>query len=202
MLKLNDEQGLFVHQRRELGELMGFETRNKYEIHSQGGLALGFAAEQHKGILGFLGRQFFGHWRPFEIVLFDQARRPLYRAIHPFRFVFQRIELHETGGRIVGAVQQRFALFSKRFDIEAADGSILFSTSSAPWKIWTFPIKRGREEVAVIRKKWAGLFSEAFTDKDQFHIAFQSGQLTNDERLLILAAALFIDLQYFEKKAD
>jgi hypothetical protein len=38
-------------------------------------------------------------------------------------------------------------------------------------------------------------------DKDNFEIEFTDAGLRNDERLLMLAASIFVDLQYFEKKA-
>lgn len=201
MISLTGESEIYVKQRREMAELFGFETRNKYEVRGKNGDLIGYAAEQNKGLLGFLGRQFLGHWRSFEITIFSVDRQPLYRASHPFRFIFQRMELTDINGRLLGAVQQRFAFIFKRFDIQGPDGSVLLSMSSAPWKIWTFPFKRDGVEVAVLRKKWAGVLNEAFTDKDNFQIAFADSRLTNDERLLMLASAVFVDLQYFEKKA-
>ncbi len=105
-------------------------------------------------------------------------------------------------GRPIGIIQQRFAFLFKRFDILTPDGRLLFATASAPWKIWTFPITRGKKEIAVIRKKWSGILSEAFTDKDNFQLSFADPTLKQNERILMLAAAIFIDLQYFEKKAN
>ncbi len=60
----------------------------------------------------------------------------------------------------------------------------------------------GGEEVAVVQKKWSGVLSEAFTDRDNFRVGFSSGALDNDTRLLLLAAAVYVDLTYFEKKGD
>ena len=74
VVSLRHHQRLIVRQRRELAELFGFETRNKYEIASESGGALAFAAEQQKGIAGFLFRQFLGHWRTFEIKFFSPDR--------------------------------------------------------------------------------------------------------------------------------
>ncbi|RZA22876.1 MAG: hypothetical protein EOP10_14240 [Proteobacteria bacterium] len=202
MITLTQEPEIFVRQRRELGELFGFETRNKYEILNRNSQLIGYAAEQSKGIMGFIGRQFLGHWRPFEITLFSPSREPLYRANHPFRWIFKRMELIDHTGRMIGAVQQRFAFIYKRFDIQAADGRVLFTMSSAPWKLWTFPFQRDGREVGVLRKKWSGIFSEAFTDKDNFQVAFGDGSLSNDDRLLMLTSAIFVDLIYFEKKAE
>ena len=125
----------------------------------------------------------------------------LYKAVHPFRFFFERLELYDAQGRFIGAAQKRFAFLYKRFDIEGPGGQVLFQMASAPWKIWTFPFKRNGKEVAVLRKKWSGLLNEAFTDKDSFQIQYNDPSLLNDERLLVLASAIFVDLMFFEKKA-
>jgi hypothetical protein len=53
-----------------------------------------------------------------------------------------------------------------------------------------------------VEKKWSGMLQEAFMDADRFRVAFESHELGADERALVLAAGIFIDLQYFERKAD
>lgn len=80
------QPALLVEQKRELVELIGFETRNKYAISTEGGVMLAYAAEQQFGVLGFLARQLFGHWRRFDILVFDSNRNPILTAHHPFRF--------------------------------------------------------------------------------------------------------------------
>jgi uncharacterized protein YxjI len=146
-------------------------------------------------------RRFLGHWRPFEIHFFDASRQPVLRAVHPFRWLFQRIEVFDTASKLLGAVQQRFAIFGKRFEIQAPDGRVLMEVRSPFWRIWTFVFERQGREVARIEKKWSGLLGEGFTDKDRFRVQF--GRETGaEERQLLLAAAIFVDLQYFERKAS
>jgi uncharacterized protein YxjI len=191
---------VMVVQRREIAELFGFETRNKYAIEANG-RQVGFAAEQGKGGLAFLARMFVGHWRTFEIHFFDEMRQLVLRALHPFRFFFQRLEVSRADGRPLGALQQRFAVFSKRFDVVDGSEQVILTVSSPIWRPWTFTFERHGTELARVEKKWGGLLREGFTDGDRFRIAFQPSQLTLEERSLVLAAALFIDLQYFERKA-
>jgi uncharacterized protein YxjI len=192
-----------------LAEIFGFETRNKYSIETESGEAIGFAAEQQKGFLGFLLRQFLGHWRRFHFTIFDRERTPVLHAEHPFRFFFQRMELYTRapgqGGASIGAIQQRFAFFSKRFDLQDADGRVILRVHSPFFRFWTFPVYRDHggqtREVARISKKWGGLLREAFTDADRFAVEFLDSALPENERLLLLAAGIFTDLQYFERKA-
>ena len=192
---------LFVRQRHELGEWIGFETRNKYEIVDEAGRAVAFAAEQHKGILGFLLRQLLGHWRRFEIHFFSTDRQPFLVARHPFRFLFQRLEVFDSGGALIGALQQRFAILTKRFDVEDSTGQVVMEVASPFWRIWTFPFTYRGIQRAVVSKKWSGILSEALTDRDNFLVQFDDAGLSEEERRLLLGAAVFIDLQYFERKA-
>jgi uncharacterized protein YxjI len=191
---------LMIVQRRELVELFGIETRNKYSIEVNGA-PFAFAAEQGKGGLAFFARMFLGHWRTFEIHFFDNARQLVLRAVHPFRFFFQRLEVSAANGRLLGTIQQRWAFFSKRFDVTDASGRRLLSVSSPIWRPWTFKFERDGRELARVEKKWAGMLQEAFTDADRFRVAYESPELNLDERNLVLVAGVFIDLQYFEQKA-
>lgn len=196
------QQSLWVQQRYELAELAGFETRNKYAITTEGGAMLAYAAEQGQGILGFLGRYFLGHWRSFDIFVFDAARDKFLVAHHPFRWVFQRLEISNAQGRPLGALEVHFSLLTKRFDVEDATGKVRMTVSSPLWRLWTFPFMKGERQVAVVTKKWSGLLTESLTDTDRFRIEFEDPRLTLEERQLLLVAALFIDLQYFERKAS
>lgn len=189
---------LMVRQRFELAEMFSIETRNKYAIEGERGEPVAYAAEQQKSVAGFLLRQVLGHWREFEIIFFDPQRQPVLRAVHPFRIFFQRLEVKDAQGRRLGAIQQRFSLLSKRFDVENSTGRAILEVRSPLWRLWTFVFMRGGVEAARIEKKWAGLLAEGFTDKDNFRIQF--GRVSLEERQLLLAAAIFIDLQYFEDK--
>lgn len=191
---------VMIVQKRELAELFGIETRNKYSLEVNGA-PFAFAAEQGKGGLAFLARMFLGHWREFEIHFFDNTRQLVLRAVHPFRFFFQRLEVFTADGRALGAIQQRWAFFSKRFDVEDPTGRVILTVSSPLWRPWTFAFERDGQELARVEKKWGGMLREAFTDADRFRVLYQSHQLGLEERSLVLAAGIFIDLQYFEQKA-
>lgn len=195
-ISLSGHKNLFVRQIFETAELFGFETRNKYAIMDENKNAVAYAAEQQKGFWGFIVRQFLGHWRRFDIIIFNLQRQPVWIAKHPWRFFFQRLEIYNGQNQMLGALQQRWAIFRKRFDVEDHSGNIIMQVSSPWFRFWTFPFMRGGTEVARVEKQWTGIFAEMFSDKDTFHVGF--GNLNENERKLILAASLFIDLQYFE----
>ncbi|MEN9316702.1 MAG: hypothetical protein RIS35_3095 [Pseudomonadota bacterium] len=191
---------LLVTQRFEAGEFLGFETRNRYRIFDRDGLLVGYAAEPRDGAVGFLARQFLGHWRSFDLQFFNVLRRPAMLAHHPFRFYFTRLDLYDaTGGRI-GGIERRFGLLSKRLVIEDAGGRVVMEVCSPIWRLWTFPFMAGGRQRAKVSKRWSGGFSELVTDRDDFLVEFTDPRLTNAERLLVLTAAIYIDLTWFERK--
>src|SRR5262249_50000910 len=146
------QRALWVQQRYELAELIGFETRNKYAISTEGGVMLAYAAEQGEGVFAMLGRYFFGHWRTFDILVFDPQRNKLLIAHHPFRWFFQRLEIRTGEGRPLGALQKVFSVLTKRFDVEDATGKTRMTVSSPLWRLWTFPFCKGERQVAVVSK--------------------------------------------------
>lgn len=201
-LVLAQHRRIVVKQIYEVGEWFGFETRNKYQVLDESSQLIAYVAEQQKGFWGFVLRQLLGHWRSFEFHFFSPQRLKVASARQPFRFFFQRLEVFDQSGRLQGALQQRWAIFSKRFDVENAQGGVMMEMSSPIFRIWTFPFMRHGREVARIEKKWGGVLTEVFTDTDKFQIQFPEANLGQAERLLVLAAALFIDLRYFENKAN
>lgn len=200
-LGLAQRKQLFVHQVREVAELLGFETRNKYRIVDDEQRTLAYAAEQGKGFLGFIIRQYLGHWRKFDVHFFDESRNLLFVAHHPFRWIFECIEIRGPDGRYLGTIQKRWSIFTKRFDVQNERGQVIMEVASPLLKFWTFSFMNRSREVASVKKKWSGLFNEALTDKDVFLIEYPDPSLGEAERALVLVSSVFIDLLYFEHKA-
>jgi len=199
---LAQANAIYVRQKFEIAEIFGFETRNRYQIQTEDGQQLGYCAEPKVGFGDAIMRQFFGHWRVFNIVGTNMDNRQVFRAHHPFRWFFQRLDVFGAGDRPVGSLQQRFAWLNKKFDFLDTRGRVIMTMTSPFWKIWTFPIQKNGRDVSIIEKKWSGLSKEIFTDADNFRVHFIDGKLTADERLLLLAGAVFTDLLYFETKAS
>jgi len=197
---LSKKQRFFVRQHPELFELLGVETRNKYEIMSEDKEPLGFAAEQGSGFTSMCGRAFLGHWRDFEIHFFDSQRLPMLRAHHPFSFYFGRLEIYNQFGEPLGTIQKRFSLFSRKLDVLDAQGNLLCSTNAPIWTPWTFLFYDGEMALGAVRKQWSGLLKETFTDADNFMVEF-SDRANLNVRILLLCSALLIDILYFERKA-
>jgi uncharacterized protein YxjI len=197
---LTAHREVFVTQKFELLEMLSVEARNRYRISDAAGRPIGYAAEEQTGVLGFFLRQIFGHWRSFEIHFYNNARQVVLHAVHPFRFYFSRLEIFDARQVRIGAIQKEFAILSKKFSVEDGRGVRMMQVSSPLWRLWAFPFMAKGEEVAKVSKKWSGLLSEALTDRDNFKVEFGDITLGNDARKVILAAAIYVDLTYFEQK--
>src|SRR5262245_9018441 len=93
---------LLVVQQKPWSEiLVGYETRNRYELRDASGALLGMALEESSGFLRWIGRQMLGKCRKATIHLVDPAGGELARIEKPFRWYFQEATLVEKG-RAVG----------------------------------------------------------------------------------------------------
>lgn len=195
---LQKEPVIIIKQLKEFAEVLGFETRNKYGIYTEDGRQLGFAAEQQKGLLGFFMRQIFGHWRSFDIHIFDNQRTEQIIAHHPFRFYFQCLKVREASGRNLGYLEKQFSILSKKFTVFDESQRESCRMHSGLFRIWTFPFMRDGKEIARISKKWGGAMTEIFMDADTFRLEFLDPALRKEERAVLMSAAILVDLLYFE----
>jgi len=201
-MNLQQQQLVKIKQRKEFLELLGIETRNKYDITDSNDQIIGFAAEQGKGFLGLLFRQALGHWRTFEVHFFNSQRQLEFIANHPFRWLFHRIDVYSSQNVLLGSLQQRFGILTKKFDVLDPHENVIAEMRSGLFQIWTFPIKRNGNDYALITKKWGGLLKEVFLDADNFALDYQDPTISESTKKILLAAAVFVDLEYFETKAD
>lgn len=203
MYKLDSCQEVFIKQKRELLEIVGFETRNKYEIFDHTKLKLGFSAEQGKGFSGLIFRYFLGHWRKFDILFFNEEKKVLLKLEHPFRWFFEECTVKTHEGVILAVIKWKWSLFYKKLNIFDERQQLIGFIRAPRFYLWTFSVFDSRGvKIAVIKKKWGGILKEVFLDSDSFKVSFKDQNLSNHFKNVILTLAVFVDLLYFEKKAN
>ncbi len=203
MFALEQVPFVLVRQRKELFELVGIETRNKYEVLWPDHRQVGFIAEHGKSMGDVLLRNLLGHWRSFEFLIFDAHRQKVGAASHPFRWFFPRLDVWNSQGVRIGGLQKTLSLLWKNFNLEDSRGGLVARVSSPPWRFWTFVFNDAHGvEVARIEKQWSGLGQELFTDADTFRVTFTAPGMPNELRNVLVASAVLIDLQYFESKGN
>lgn len=194
-----DHSRILVQQKKEWGEiLVGFESRNKFELRDEDGRPIGLAAEESGGFGAMLGRQVLGHCRKATIHIYDNEGTPLGRGEKPFRWFFQRMEVFE-GDRRLGAVERRFTWLSRRLVVENAAGEEVMEIVGPMLLLGrgTFRLLFQGQEVGRIQKKWGGLLREAFSDADTFGVECEP-TVPVELRKILLVATFLIDFTYFE----
>ncbi|MBI4606804.1 MAG: scramblase [Planctomycetes bacterium] len=195
---VGDRKKILVRQTKEWGEiLIGFESRNRFEVLDEDGQVLGYAAEEAGGFTAVLLRNLLGHCRAATVHVYGPGGEELGRGVKPFRFFFHRMEVFE-GGRKIGAVQRRFSVLHRKFTVEDASGQEVLTLLSPFLRIWTFKLLAEGQEVGRISKRWGGLLKEMFTDADVFGVEFTHPRLPQEVKKLLLVAVFLVDFTCFE----
>jgi uncharacterized protein YxjI len=194
---VGDNERVLIQQIKEWGEiLLGFEAKNHYELRSERGERLGYAAEEARGVGQWFLRNLFGHCRRASIHLYDRAGNKVGRGEKPFRWFFHRMDVFD-GEQRIGAVQRRWSFWHRVFTIENAQGEPVMELTSRLFRIWTFELRFRGQRVGVIKKKWGGLLKELFTDADTFGVEV-APHVPVEVRKLLLLATFLVDFTCFE----
>lgn len=191
---------LRVRQRKEWTEILtGWETRNRYEIDDGSDRPMLYAGEVGGGLGSLLIRQFLGRARPFTVEVKDDLGNTVLTVKRPFRWFFSRAEVYDGAGRLLGAIQQKWAFLRRRYQIEGPTGLVGAEIFGPFFKPWTFEIRVRDQKVGTIAKRWSGLLKEAFTAADNFSL--ELGPAVDDRlRPLCLGATFLIDFVHFERR--
>lgn len=197
---LTGHEELFIEQRKEMVEiLVDWEMGNQYTILDSGQNELAHVAEKKGGAWSFLRRGLLRSHRPLEVAIVDRQGQHALELSRPFFLLFSSLEVTGGEGRPLGRVERRFGLLYKRYDLLDASG-VCFARIRAPrWRLWTFPVE-GADGVstATISKKWGGAMREVFTDADTYRVGYGQASWNDEQRAVILAAAISIDFDFFE----
>lgn len=196
---LANTHGLRVQQQKEWGEIItGWETRNRYEITDSSGQTLFFAGEVDGS---WFARAFLKAKRPFTLEVKDTLGMTALTVRRPWTWFFSRADIFDGNGVQLGTIQQRFAIFQRRYTLLDARGGEIGELHGPFFKPWTFKIRVSGAECGKISKKWSGLLKEAFSDADNFGVEF-GPQIGPDLRTICLGATFLIDFVHFENKSS
>ncbi|MCL0101922.1 phospholipid scramblase family protein [Dehalococcoidia bacterium] len=195
MINLSEHQSLVVRQKVEHFEAFTqLETKNRYTVSTPDGDPLLYAYEES----GALGRIFLKNHRPLSIHVVDNNNQPVLTANRSFFWFLSHLHVQDGGGRVVGSLRRRFNLLSRRFTIEDPAGTRLAEIRGPLLRPNTFMVYT-QEEIGRVTKQWSGIGKEIFTDADTFRLEIDTTKMNQDFGLLMLASALAIDLDFFEK---
>ena len=196
MIDLSEHQELVVRQEVEhLEAFTGLETENRYSVSTPDGNQLLYAYEESS----FLSRMLLKTHRPLSIHVVDNDNEPVLTASRSFFWYLSHLQVRDGSGREVGTLQRRLTVLNRRFELEDSMGTILAEIRGPLLRPNTFMVYKQSEEIGRVTKQWSGIGREVFTDADTFRIQIDTSRTDRDFALLMLASALAIDLDFFEK---
>ena len=199
---INQSQLLIQQNYRHWFEvLFDWEQSNEYAVWTlQGGL-VGHIIEEGSGFLHAMKRQFLGSHRPLQVsVVPAESSEAAISMERSFFWFFSDMTVVDPTGSAHGSVQRRFGILNKKYDLVDREGRVFATIRGPLWRPWTFRIFDTEDRhVATISKKWSGLGIEAFTDADNFLLDFGEQEWTAAQKAVIMAAAITIDFDFFER---
>ena len=200
MIDLANYQELVVRQTKEMLEIFtGFETANRYRVLTPEGEEAMFCYEES----GMLSRQFMGSHRPLNLHVVDTKGQPILNASRSFFWFFSHLNVHDGSGASLGSLHRKFGMLSRRFALLDSGGQQIAGLNGRVFRPYTFTLNNASgQEMGRIVKKWGGILREGFTDADTFSIQFSDVERSQEIRLLLIASAFAIDLDFFESKGS
>jgi Zn-finger nucleic acid-binding protein len=203
-LFLGDVGWVSLVQQRQVAEaLLSLEFSNRNVVQTAAGSGR-IVVEEGAGAA--LLRMFTGGLLRSRYVLRDARDNPVLSLRRSFeKLVLSRLDVElwsgDDDGRQLGSVERSFRVLSSAYELVDAHGRRFARLERPTMSLWQFHLidERG-EVVGAIAKQWSGWATEWFTDADDFSIDLGSAPWTIEQRAVIVAAALAVDLDHFERR--
>ncbi|MBN1968349.1 MAG: oxidoreductase [Candidatus Delongbacteria bacterium] len=128
---------------------------------------------------------------------YEDSSKLLFSIKRGFVFLRSKVEVLDSNGNLLGWFKSRLLTIGGAFDVFDSSGNIIASLEG-DWIGWNFNfINRNGQQIGNVTKKWSGIGKEMFTTADNYMISLSS-QDSVERKLLMLAAALAIDIVYKE----
>lgn len=118
----------------------------------------------------------------------------------PVALFRERVEVFDASGNMLGYFKSKIFSLGGGFYVYDKDDK-QFAEIKGKWTGWEFKFQTPEGEVlGEVTKKWAGVLKELFTSADNYVVKI-SPQLKEQPvaKMLLLAAALAIDIVYYEQ---
>lgn len=172
---------------------------NEYKVYDATGISLGRIVQHvsplHKVLRLFLKKQFF----PFTFRLIDNHQKTLVTIHRGWTFWMSNIEVLDGEGERLGTITQKFRFLNSRFKIFRDRRKV--AEINGDWKGWNFTIiDKEHMPIGTINKQWNGIAKELFTTADKYHVAINADYADQRSKMLIVAAAVTIDMVLKESR--
>lgn len=153
-----------------------------------------------------LARLFVAPFRRQRFELLDARENPvLILERHFEKVIMSRLDVFlDDGagdpGRALGVVERNFSLLESRYELKDASGGVFARLIKPTLSVWQFRLETAAGLASgAVAKHWSGFVTEWLSDADDFGVDFGPHPWTREQRAVIVAAALSIDLDVFER---
>ncbi|HEC65340.1 MAG TPA: scramblase [bacterium] len=173
---------------------------NEYKIFEKNGEEIGAVRQKlttgDKVLRMLLSKKML----PFDMSIVDKSEKVLTRLKRGWTFWLSQIEILDEHDRKIGHIKQKFTLLKPKLEIYD-EQDLLLAVIQGNWIAWNFEITSPEENsIGVINKKWSGIGKELFTTADNYHVVINREYAENTNKMIILSAAIAIDMIYKENK--
>jgi uncharacterized protein YxjI len=177
-----------------------FKFENTYKVFDEKGANIGSVKQKltlGQKLLRLLVNK---KMLPFKLEIKDINGVLLASLSRGWTFFFSKIVMSSGDGRTIGTVRQKFKLFKPFFTIFNHEEKQI-AEITGDWKAWKFVIKdQSGSQIGTISKKWAGVLQEVFTTADKYHVNIDPSYANMMNKIVILSAAITIDMVLKESK--
>lgn len=173
-----------------------FKAANNFDIYdpATGSMILECREEQLGIFTKLLRFTDYKRMTPFHIEIREPNGKTLIEVKRGVSLVISSVDVFDGDGTLLGRFKQKFFSIGGKFDVYAADDTVLCSLKGK-WTGWDFSFGKDGIEFGHVSKKWSGLGKEFFTSADNYMLTIDPN-LEGDHplRKLIVAAVMCIDM--------
>lgn len=176
------------------------KLENEYKVFNNEGVQIGFIGQKMSAGQKILKLLINASLLPFHMRIMDMNNNVLVNIKRRFSFWMPKIEILDSNEQLLGYIKQKFKFLKPEFRLmDASEQEI--GKISGDWRAWNFSITNASgEEVGTISKKWAGLAKEIFTTADKYWVNIHPDYSENTHKIVLLSAAITIDMVLKEQK--
>jgi len=173
---------------------------NSYQVYNNKGDKIGAVKQKLTFKQKMLRLLFKKQMLPFLLDIVNINNELVASVSRGWTFFMSRITIQDAHGSKIGTIQQKFKVFKPTFKIFNSS-EILIAEINGDWKAWNFTITDSSNvQIGTISKKWAGAMQEIFTSADKYNVTIDSNYSNKDNKIVILAGAITIDMVLKEFK--
>ncbi|KAJ3320193.1 hydrolase 76 protein [Boothiomyces sp. JEL0866] len=186
--------------------ILGYEQANKYSLNTIDGQNVGIICEEESTFKSAILRQMFRTRREYNADLLDLGGNLLYKIKRPFKwFLNSTIKIYYKDEEI-GFVKSDWHLWRRRYDLFVQNEQ--FARIDMGLWAWDFEARDNEQQkLSDINRNFMGIMKEIFTDMGKYIVHYDAtidanSKLSLDQRAVLLACAMSIDIDYFSRHSN